>query len=120
MIINQPYTVNFKDLPMDVHIHELEEGLSKINNEGSIVNLNEETDINEHFLTITTKFLIHASPCLGYRIHIDNKIITYGTDTGICPELIELALNADLLIIECSFKFGQKMKNGPISTPKML
>ena len=64
------------------------------------------------------KFLVHASPCLGYRIEIDNKIITYCTDTGICQEAIDLATDADLLITECSFKIGQKNVKWPHLNPE--
>lgn len=118
-IINQPYTVNFEDLVMDIHIHELDEGIYNINAEGNVETLADETSLNEEFqFIVTSKFLIHASPCLGYRIQTNNKIITYGTDTGICPELIELANDADLLITECSFKIGQKNEKWPHLNPE--
>lgn len=117
-VINKPFTVNFEDLIMNVHIHELDEGVHTINNGGSIEKVSKDKSITEHTILIACKFLIHASPCLGYRIQTDDKIITYGTDTGICPELIELAEDADLLITECSFKMGQKNEKWPHLNPE--
>jgi len=88
-IIRHPYTVPFTDLPLKIEIKDLQEG--------------------KHSLPfpVICKLLVHADPCLGYRLELDNKIVTYCTDTGICKNLYELAENADLLITECSFKQGQ-------------
>ena len=89
-IINEPYTVPLARLPFKVKIRELSEGAHNI-----------------PFL-IECKFLLHSSPCLGYRFELDGKIIAYVSDTGFCNNAIELAKNADLLIAECSFKVGQR------------
>ncbi len=89
-IIKHPYSSPFGNIPVNVQIHDLNEG-----------------NYNLGF-PITCKLLVHADPCLGYRIEIENKIITYCTDTGICQNLYELANNADLLITECSYKPGQE------------
>ncbi|MBI4846608.1 MAG: ribonuclease Z [Candidatus Omnitrophica bacterium] len=51
--------------------------------------------------------LIHASKCLGYRFELENKIIAYCTDTGICANMFLLAENADVLITECALLQGQ-------------
>ena len=67
---------------------------------------------------ITCNLLVHADPCLGYRMEIENKIITYCTDTGICDNLYELATDADLLIIECSYKPGQAEWGWPHLKPE--
>jgi ribonuclease BN (tRNA processing enzyme) len=59
--------------------------------------------------TITTNNLKHyEKPCLGYRIESEGKTIVYSGDTGYCEELIELAYNADLLVIECTFSKEKK------------
>ncbi len=99
-IINASYTVPFDKLPFKVDIYELPEGIHHI-----------------PFL-VNCKFLHHSLPCLGYRFELDNKIITYCTDTGFCENAIELARNADLLIAECSFKSGQSDANWPHLNPE--
>jgi ribonuclease BN (tRNA processing enzyme) len=88
-IIRHPYTAPFHDLPVQVEIHDLLEG--------------------RHTLPFpfTCKLLVHADLCLGYRLELDNRIVAYCTDTGMCDNLYMLARNADLLITECSFKSGQ-------------
>jgi ribonuclease BN (tRNA processing enzyme) len=53
---------------------------------------------------VEPKFLIHASPCLGYRFELEGKIISYCPDTKICKNAVKLAKNADLLISECTLK----------------
>ncbi|MFB0523564.1 MAG: MBL fold metallo-hydrolase [Candidatus Bathyarchaeia archaeon] len=88
-IIRHPYTAPLNDLPLRVNIYDLKEG---------------EHNVPFPF---TCRLLVHADPCLGYRLELDNKIITYCTDTGVCENLYDLSRNADLLILECSFKPGQ-------------
>jgi ribonuclease BN (tRNA processing enzyme) len=84
-----PYTAPFSELPFKVELHDLPEG---------------RYDLPFPF---TCKLLFHPDPCVGYRFEIDNKVITYCTDTGICDNLYELSKNADLLISECGFKSDQ-------------
>ena len=55
--------------------------------------------------------LNHPSPCWGYRLESKDKILAYGPDTGICPNLYLLARNADLYISECSYRPGEKHGN---------
>ncbi len=88
-IMRHPYTAPLSDLPLKIEIHDLQEGKHNLP------------------FSFTCKLLVHADPCLGYRLELDNKVVTYCTDTGICDNLYELAKNADLLITECSFKSGQ-------------
>lgn len=99
-IIKHPYTSQLADLPLTIQIHDLGEG-----------------DHNIGF-PITCKLLVHADPCLGYRIEIENKVITYCTDTGLCPNLYELAKDADVLITECSYKLGQEEWGWPHLKPE--
>lgn len=89
-IIDEPYTIPFTKLPFKVEVYELSERLYNI-----------------PFL-VEYKYLFHSSKCLGYRFELDEKILTYIPDTGICKNAIELAENADLVITECSFKLGQR------------
>ncbi len=99
-IIKHPYSSPFGDIPVNVQIHDLNEGSYNLG------------------FPITCKLLVHADPCLGYRIEIENKIITYCTDTGVCQNLYELANNADLLITECSYKPGQEEWGWPHLKPE--
>jgi ribonuclease Z len=62
--------------------------------------------------------LVHASPCLGFRLVLDGRIVTYCTDTGYCENAVELARNADLLITECAFKPGQESTDWPHLNPE--
>ena len=99
-IINKPFTIPFEKLPFPIKIYELPER------------------INELPFLVKSKFLVHSSPCLGYRFELERKIIAYCPDTGICENAIELAKNADLLISECSLKSGQHYENWPHLNPE--
>ncbi len=98
-IIKHPYSSPFADLPLKIKFHDLQEGRHDIG------------------IPITCKLLKHADPCLGYRFEIENKVITYCTDTGICPNLYDLAKNADIFISECSYKSGQEEWGWPHLKP---
>ncbi|MFX1574223.1 MAG: MBL fold metallo-hydrolase [Promethearchaeota archaeon] len=100
LIINHPYSSPFTELPLEVQTHDLDEGRHNIG------------------FPITCRLLVHADPCLGYRIKIKNKIITYCTDTGLCQNLYYLAKDADLFITECSYKPGQEEWGWPHLKPE--
>ncbi len=52
---------------------------------------------------VQTMPMKHSKEAIGYRIEIEESfIITYSGDTDYCMEIIELAKNSDLLILECS------------------
>lgn len=99
-LINTPFTVPLSKLPFKVEVHELLEGVHNIP------------------FSVECRFLLHSSKCIGYRFHVDGKIIAYCPDTGICENAIELAKNADLLIAECSFKSGQSNPEWPHLNPE--
>ena len=99
-IIKHPYSSPFADLSLKIKFHDLQEGTHNVG------------------FPMTCKLLTHADPCLGYRFEIENKIITYCTDTGICPNLYELAQNADVFISECSYKSGQEVWGWPHLKPE--
>ncbi len=99
-LVQHPFTVPFRDLTMDVRIHELPEGTHHIPFE------------------VACKFLVHADPCYGYRVSLDGKSIAYCTDTGICDGSLELSRNADVLIHECAMKPGDSSTKWPHSTPQ--
>ncbi len=43
------------------------------------------------------------SPCFGFRIEADGKVVTFSGDTAPCAGIARLSQNADLLIHECTF-----------------
>lgn len=63
-------------------------------------------------------FLVHADPCLGYRLTIEDKTITYLTDTGLCDAMVPLAKNADLLITECAWRVPNQHQGWPHLAPE--
>ncbi|MFX1588278.1 MAG: MBL fold metallo-hydrolase [Promethearchaeota archaeon] len=99
-IIKHPYSSPFDGLPLNIQIHDLDEGKHNIR------------------FPVTCKLLVHSDPCLGYRLEIEDKIITYCTDTGLCPNLYKLARNADIFITECSYKPGQEEWGWPHLKPE--
>jgi ribonuclease BN (tRNA processing enzyme) len=99
-IINKPFTVPLNELPFPVVVHELSEGPYKVP------------------FPLECRFLLHASPCMGYRIDLDGKIIAYCPDTGVCENAVKLAQDADLLITECSHKPGESNPQWPHLTPQ--
>jgi ribonuclease BN (tRNA processing enzyme) len=56
--------------------------------------------------------------CYGYRFTLENKIVSFCTDTGLCTNILLLSDKADLLIAECSFKSGQESKKWPHLNPE--
>jgi ribonuclease BN (tRNA processing enzyme) len=99
-IVNKPYTCPIDELPFSVEIHELLEGAYEIP------------------FPLECRFLLHASPCLGYRIELDGKILAYCPDTGICENAVKLAKDADLLMAECSLRPGERNPQWPHLNPE--
>jgi len=89
-IIEHPYSSPFKTLPLNIEFHDVEEGHHNFG------------------FPFECRLLEHVDPTLGFKLQVDDKTITYCTDTGICDNLYILAENADLLITECSYKPGQE------------
>lgn len=65
-----------------------------------------------------TLHLDHADTCLGYRMNLEGKVITYCSDTKICKNDRELAHGADLLIHECALQSGNKMEEWGHTNPE--
>lgn len=91
-LVNPPYTIGFKKQPeniknlsIDVRLHELS-----------------EKDNNLPF-PISCIEIFHAYKGHGYRFELEDKIIAYSGDTGICKNSMLLAKKADILIHECSY-----------------
>ncbi len=99
-IIRHPYTAPFSDLRVPVEIKELNEGAHNLP------------------FPVTCRPLVHADPCLGYRVELDGRTVVYCTDTGVCDSLYQLAEHADLLVMECSSKSGQTSSRWPHLRPE--
>jgi len=61
-------------------------------------------------LKISTKLMKHSEGAIGYRFELHSKIFVYSGDTDVCDGIIELAQNADVLLLECSFPDEMKVK----------
>ena len=69
-----------------------------------------ENEFSAGTLNITTKFMKHSVGAIGYRFELDGKILAYSGDTDFCQEIIELANQADVLLLECSFPDEMKVR----------
>jgi len=92
ILVNPPYTIGIKHkpenigkLPYNVRVHELMEKNDKLPFPVSCIEL------------------FHAYKGHGYRFKLEDKIIAYSGDTGICENSVRLAKDADVLIHECSY-----------------
>jgi ribonuclease BN (tRNA processing enzyme) len=99
IFINKPFTVPLDDLKTTIRLQEL----------GPKTHLP---------VPVLYKRLTHSSICYGYRFFLENKIVAYCTDTGVCKNITILAARADLLIAECSFRSGQKDEQWPHLNPE--
>lgn len=62
-------------------------------------------------LKIFSKPMAHISESVGYRIEFkDGRSIAISGDTDYCRNIIDLASEVDLLILECSFPDGKKVE----------
>ncbi|MGD9652960.1 MAG: MBL fold metallo-hydrolase [Candidatus Dadabacteria bacterium] len=59
---------------------------------------------------LTTGDTYHTYNSIAYRIESGGKSVVYSGDTGYTESLIDLAKDADLLVIECSFPDELKFK----------
>ncbi len=61
-------------------------------------------------LKIFSKTMAHISGSIGYRIEFKNrKSMAISGDTDYCQNIIDLAFEVDLLVLECSFPDGKKV-----------
>lgn len=89
--VSRPFTVPREKLKYEVTVRDLPEGRSGL------------PDIP---WLAEAAYLVHSDPCLGYRFEINDKVVTYCTDTGYCDNLVKLAKGADLFITECALGVG--------------
>ncbi|MDD5168774.1 MAG: MBL fold metallo-hydrolase [Syntrophales bacterium] len=99
-LINQPFTMPLAELPYPVRVLDLPDELS-------VLPFHAEA-----------KPLRHASFTMGYRVEVDERIITYCPDTGYCDNAVDLSRSADLLIAECAFASGREDETWPHLNPE--
>lgn len=99
-IVNSPFTVSLERLPFSTSVYEL------------------PADSDRLPFPLDMEPLIHSGVTLGYRIHIDGKIIAYCPDTGYCDNAVTLGRDADLLITECAYKSGETDESWPHLNPE--
>ena len=62
---------------------------------------------SDHDIRITADHVDHIpaeiSPCYGFRIEAEGKVVTFSGDTAPCEGIARLSRDADLLIHECTF-----------------
>ncbi len=99
-IINEPYTVPLEKLPYPVAVRDLPPGRHSLP------------------FPVECRFLLHASPCMGYRFQIEGRTVAYCPDTGVCENAELLARGADLLIAECAHLPGESSASWPHLNPQ--
>ncbi|MBL7130879.1 MAG: MBL fold metallo-hydrolase [Candidatus Omnitrophica bacterium] len=99
-IICSPYSVDLNRLSYHVDLVEIEEGRHNL----------------PFFLEC--RLLTHSVSTFGYRIKIEDCIVSYCSDTGVCENAIELSRSVDLVMCECSLKSGQSNEDWPHLNPQ--
>jgi len=100
-LIDHPYSASLDQIKTEIRNYEIKEGRQKT-----------------PLFSFECRLLLHTDPCLGYRFQIENKIITYCTDTGLCENLNILSKDADLLISECGYKVDTEYSEWPHLNPE--
>ena len=99
-LLRDPYSVPLGLIPYNIEVLEVKEG------------------VHERPFPFHSRLLFHSSPCLGYRLELDGRVIAFCTDTGPCKNTVELARGADLLITESAFRTGESSDLWPHMTPE--
>lgn len=90
--------------------------MDKLNTKTTMIELSEGDHTNPCFVSCIQLF--HSSLNFGYRFTIEDKIIAYSGDTGICDNSMKFAQNVDLLVHECSFEPGHHKSVWGHATPE--
>ncbi|MBN1102146.1 MAG: MBL fold metallo-hydrolase [Deltaproteobacteria bacterium] len=99
--VNQPFTMPLEDLPYQVRILELPKDSARLP------------------FRVECLELLHSTRTLGYRIHVEGRVIAYCPDTGYCRNAVQIARRADILIAECSFRDGVYTPEWPHLNPTL-
>jgi ribonuclease BN (tRNA processing enzyme) len=79
--------------------------------EVSLKEIQEQTlNLNGCKCKIETLRMQHVPESLGYRIELNGKTAVYSGDTDVCENVVKLGQGADVLILDCSFPDGMKVK----------
>jgi len=62
----------------------------------------ENSQVKHFGLTVKSKPVRHSTGALAYRVESGGKSIVFSGDTSYCEEIVSIAENADLLVLECS------------------
>lgn len=100
-ILDIPFTIPIRDLPFKCSFIELPEQKGLLP------------------FKVESLPLLHSSYTLGYQFQVDNKVITFCTDTGYCENAVRLSEGADLLLLECSLKAGKTDEGWPHLNPEL-
>jgi len=99
-LVNQPFTLSLDDLPYPVTVLEAPAEQARLP------------------FPVEARPLLHASLTMGYRIELENQIISYCPDTGYCENAVRLSREAELLIAECAYQSGQGSEDWPHLNPE--
>lgn len=53
-------------------------------------------------LRVEAREVVHTKPSVAYRVTHGGRTLVYSGDVGECPEIVEAARGADLLLLECA------------------
>ena len=70
--------------------------------------------------TMTASRVPHIESSLAYRIEAEGKTLVYSGDTNYSEAVIELARDADALIIECALPDEQSKRSGHLTPPEVI
>jgi ribonuclease BN (tRNA processing enzyme) len=99
-LLSSPYTINYRDLPCAVSLHELPAAVGLLPCQAEVFLMN------------------HPVPTMGTRLHLDGKVLAYCPDTGFCANALAAAYHADILIAECAYLPGQEHPEWPHLNPE--
>jgi len=99
-LLSPPYTIDHRELPFAVSLHELPE----------------ESDLMPCPLEVA--LMKHSVPTIGMRLRLGDRTVVYCPDTGFCSEAVALAREADVLIAECAFLPGMENPEWPHLNPE--
>jgi len=69
----------------------------------------DETELTLASFKVESRLMQHSQNAIGYRFEMDGRVFAYSGDTDVCAGVLELAKNADVLLLECSFPDGEKV-----------
>ena len=83
-------------------------GLIDVDYEISLVELSQSEILFDKWI-VKSNLMKHSENAIGYRFESEGKTFVYSGDTDFCNEIIALAKDANVLLIECSFPDDSKV-----------